>query len=224
MGRPRGIPHTDEWKQAQAERMKGNQFSAKPKKWRIEDLPAAVQQSKSWTELCGFLDLRPSSTESLKWRIKELGLNTDHFTSEWGHHHKLADDAVFCENSHHMWAAKQRFYKQTPEVCMLCGQGPIWNGKPLRFQIDHENGDSRDCRRENLRKICPNCHTQTDTYAGRNNVKTDGTHDKLNGETIWCNGCHIWLNPNEFGNKASMPNGKQSQCKNCMNGIEHAWT
>ncbi len=215
MSRPKGIPHTEEWKQAQAQRMLGNSYSAKPKKWKVEDLPAAVAQSKSWTELLGFLGLSGSGTQVRYW-VRKLGLNTNHFTREWRPQHKASDAEVFCCDSKHVWAAKQRFYKQTPEVCMLCNQGPVWNGKPLRLQIDHKNGDRHDCRKENLRKICPNCHTQTETFCGRNQVVTDGAHNKLNGETLWCNQCHQWLAVEEFWVKASMPNGRQSYCISCM--------
>lgn len=54
------------------------------------------------------------------------------------------------------------------EECSECGSGPVWNGKPLTLQLDHTNGVSDDHRLENLRILCPNCHTQTLTYAGRN--------------------------------------------------------
>jgi hypothetical protein len=218
MGRPKGIPHTEEWKRAQAERMQGKKLSSKPRKWKLEDLPAAIQQAKSWTDACLRLGLRSNNGAMLKPWVEKLRLSTDHFTSEWQVHYTLSDGEIFCENSGHVWAAKKRFYKQEPEICVLCSQGSTWNGLPLRFQIDHKNGDSRDCRRENLQKICPNCHTQTDTYCGRNRVVTDGARTKLNGETIWCNRCSCWLEPNAFGNKVSMPNGKQSYCKNCMSG------
>lgn len=53
------------------------------------------------------------------------------------------------------------------EVCASCNQGPTWNNKPLTLQLDHVNGVNTDNRLENLRLLCPNCHTQTDTYAGR---------------------------------------------------------
>jgi 5-methylcytosine-specific restriction endonuclease McrA len=49
-------------------------------------------------------------------------------------------------------------------ICKECGLGQTWNGKPLVFQLDHANGDNKDNRRENLRMICPNCHTQTPTW------------------------------------------------------------
>jgi hypothetical protein len=51
--------------------------------------------------------------------------------------------------------------------CAICGLGPEWQGKPLTLQLDHINGKNNDHRIENLRILCPNCHTQTDTYAGK---------------------------------------------------------
>ena len=52
-----------------------------------------------------------------------------------------------------------------PYVCKECGLLPEWNGKPLVLHLDHINGDSFDWRIENLRLLCPNCHTQTPTYS-----------------------------------------------------------
>jgi hypothetical protein len=63
--------------------------------------------------------------------------------------------------------------KFLPNNCSECGIGPKWNGMPLVLQYDHINGVNTDQRLENLRTICPNCHTQTDTYAGRNLQKID---------------------------------------------------
>jgi hypothetical protein len=52
------------------------------------------------------------------------------------------------------------------EVCDECEQGKLWNGKSLALQLDHIDGDSSNVL-ENLRLLCPNCHSQTDTFAGR---------------------------------------------------------
>lgn len=54
--------------------------------------------------------------------------------------------------------------------CKRCGMNPEWNGEPLTLQLEHINGRRHDHRIENLCFLCPNCHTQTDTYAGRNKV------------------------------------------------------
>ena len=53
--------------------------------------------------------------------------------------------------------------------CYCCGLLPIWCGAPLTLQLDHINGMRGDHRLENLRLVCPNCHSQTATYAGRRN-------------------------------------------------------
>lgn len=55
-------------------------------------------------------------------------------------------------------------------VCSECGLRE-WLGKPLAMHIDHINGTPDDNRLENLRMLCPNCHSQTPTYAGRNSKR-----------------------------------------------------
>ena len=53
------------------------------------------------------------------------------------------------------------------ERCALCRTGPEWNGRPLRLEVDHLNGEWWDNRLANVRLLCPNCHAVTDTYRGR---------------------------------------------------------
>ena len=55
--------------------------------------------------------------------------------------------------------------------CVECGQENSWNNKPLMLQLDHIDGDSDNSLISNLRLLCPNCHTQTETYgnAGKGN-------------------------------------------------------
>jgi hypothetical protein len=51
--------------------------------------------------------------------------------------------------------------------CYVCGLTE-WLGRPLSLILDHANGLHYDNRLENLRLLCPNCNSQTDTFAGRN--------------------------------------------------------
>lgn len=53
-----------------------------------------------------------------------------------------------------------------PYKCNTCDIDPIWNKKELRLQIDHINGNCLDNRKENLRFLCPNCHSQTSGFCG----------------------------------------------------------
>jgi ribosomal protein L13E len=53
------------------------------------------------------------------------------------------------------------------ERCENCGLNG-WRGQPLRMTLHHVNGDSYDNRLENLQFLCPNCHSQTPNFGGRN--------------------------------------------------------
>jgi len=57
--------------------------------------------------------------------------------------------------------------KILPYECAKCGIHK-WNGCDIVLQLDHINGESTDHRLENLRLLCPNCHSQTDTWCGKN--------------------------------------------------------
>ena len=55
--------------------------------------------------------------------------------------------------------------------CSICGLLPEWKNKKLVMVLDHINGINNDNELENLRLLCPNCNSQTDTFAGKNNKK-----------------------------------------------------
>lgn len=55
--------------------------------------------------------------------------------------------------------------------CAICGNQGEWCGRPLRLEVDHIDGDYHNNLAENLRYLCPNCHTQTDNFSGRSRGK-----------------------------------------------------
>jgi DNA-binding CsgD family transcriptional regulator len=59
------------------------------------------------------------------------------------------------------------------ERCERCDL-TAWLGEPLSLALHHINGDRLDHRLENLELLCPNCHSQTDTYSGRNGHRRGG--------------------------------------------------
>ena len=64
--------------------------------------------------------------------------------------------------------ALQKYLTETHGYkCSCCGISD-WQGKPIKLEIDHEDGNPYNDRPDNLRYICPNCHSQTPTYRGKN--------------------------------------------------------
>lgn len=55
-------------------------------------------------------------------------------------------------------------------VCSCC-KITDWNNKNLVMHLDHIDGNSHNHKLDNLRMLCPNCHSQTETYCGRNKTK-----------------------------------------------------
>lgn len=116
----------------------------------------------------------------IKQRIKRQNLDTSHLgfgrgkvTRRGGEATPKYDlDEILVEKSTYSNGSylKKRILEAglLQEQCSVCGLGPEWCGYPLTLQLDHINGINDDNRIENLRILCPNCHTQTNTYGSKN--------------------------------------------------------
>ena len=60
--------------------------------------------------------------------------------------------------------------------CSVCGI-ENWNDRPIVLEVEHKDGNSGDSSKDNVCLICPNCHSQTDTYKGKNKGK--GRHKRM---------------------------------------------
>lgn len=92
---------------------------------------------------------------------------------------------------------KKRLLKEKilENKCTNCQLGPEWHGKPISLQLDHINGNTHDNRIENLRILCPNCHSQTETFGTKRfKVQTKENHcvtcsAKITPKSIRCRKC-----------------------------------
>ena len=71
----------------------------------------------------------------------------------------------FVATSRYRGSVKRRLLREGTmrNQCSRCGLSE-WRGCPISIQIDHINGDRDDHRLENLRMLCPNCHSQMETW------------------------------------------------------------
>jgi predicted RNA-binding Zn-ribbon protein involved in translation (DUF1610 family) len=113
-------------------------------------------------------------------RIKAYGIDTSHFvpvvrTENMRHNQRrrTAEEILTEDTSTHAGRVPSARLKRAmrelgiEERCAMCGIEAVWLGEPLPLEVDHIDGDWRNNRVENVRFLCPNCHSTTDSYRGR---------------------------------------------------------
>jgi len=149
--------------------------------WQIskEELEKIVKKSKSLAEIIKHFGLVIASGnyKTLKKRLNEENIDYSHIklglNSNKGR--KFREKAfplkeVMVKNStYSRYNLKRRLLKNNmlENKCSICGLEPEWNSQKLVMILDHINGVNNDHRLENLRLLCPNCNSQTDTFAGK---------------------------------------------------------
>lgn len=91
----------------------------------------------------------------------------------------IKKEDILKENCKHQRTVLRRYIIKNnliPYKCAICGCTE-WQGKTLSLELDHINGINNDNRLENLRFLCPNCHSQTSTYGSRNQQLNNSKYD-----------------------------------------------
>jgi 5-methylcytosine-specific restriction endonuclease McrA len=154
-------------------------------KYTKELLKAAVQQSESYAGVLRYLGLKIAGGNQahIVRKIEAFGIDTTHFTGQAHRKGKSypsdhQPDSFylkrFPEGSRRVDAKYLRRGLVNAGVahkCSICGLDPEWNGQALTLQVDHVDGDWYNNVLDNLRFLCPNCHSQTETW-GRKKMPT----------------------------------------------------
>lgn len=180
----------------------------------------AVQGSFSIASVCRKLGIKPcgGNYRTIHTKIESLSLDTSHFTgSLWNKglklgatpKHKLCD--ILIENSPYTSSSKlkNRLFGEGLKIkeCECCGNKE-WLGKPIPLELHHINGIKTDNRIENLSIICPNCHSFTDNFRGKNK----GMSALLEMEDVECRKVKGCLTSNGEVNLEPTPSNEGREC------------
>jgi hypothetical protein len=120
----------------------------------------------------------------VKQRMSDLNLDGSIFKgkspiTKYGTLHKVNASDILKPNCKHARSVLRRYVIKNnliPYRCAICGCVE-WQGRTLSLELDHINGINNDNRIENLRFLCPNCHSQTTTYGSRNQQRNDSDYE-----------------------------------------------
>lgn len=107
-------------------------------------------------------------------RVEKLGLDISHIKSN--KHKKILRDSSR--------VTKMQLLKNVSYSCSICGLSD-WLSKPITLEMDHIDGNSTNNTIENLRLLCPNCHSQTPTFRGKNKGRASPINRCECGVLIW---------------------------------------
>lgn len=159
---------------------------SRKRKWTIEQLHEAVKNSRSIRQVINKLGLIPAggNYEQIKNAIKEFKIDKAHLTGNgWSRNMqfpftaRIPLEVILTKNSHFQsFKLKKRLFQDGLKIerCELCSWAEKSLDGRIPVELDHVNGDRYDNRIENLRILCPNCHSLQLTHRGKNQRRRGG--------------------------------------------------
>lgn len=159
-------------------------------KHKKNEILEAVLKSKNLSEVLKILGLRCAggNYKTLNKYLNIYEIDTSHFETIEELHKRIGRsniptpiEELLIENCPYGRSlVKRRLIAEEllDYKCNKCGNGGTWMGEELVLQLEHKNGVYNDNRIENLEFLCPNCHTQTKTYAGKKLIKKKRVYKK----------------------------------------------
>ncbi len=155
----------------------------KPRKWNEDDLRKAVFSSVSKRQVLQKLGLAEAggNYEQIGKYIILYKIDSSHFLGRGSNKgrsllrkplYKLSE--ILVRNStFQSHKLKNRLFKEKikKQECELCNWAKVSVDGRIPLELDHINGDHHDNRIQNLRILCPNCHSLQSTHRGRNKKK-----------------------------------------------------
>ncbi len=144
--------------------------------YTIDQLREAIKPALCYSDVLRAIGLSThgSNTETIKKLIDKYQIDTSHFDRIQAYQRNKrvwSFEQIFCENSKVPRPSLRRMALKFDILKYKCEECPVinvYNNKPISLTLDHKNGITNDNRVENLRWLCPNCHSQTDNYCGKN--------------------------------------------------------
>lgn len=149
----------------------------KHNKYTKDQLENIVINCYSISQVLKKLGLRVAggNYHTIRTKISEFDIDTNHFLGKgWSANKKLSPKRPiedYLDNKYQIKSSKlkARLIKEGLKlyICEICKLSE-WLDKPLTLELDHIDGNHFNNNLKNLRILCPNCHSQTSTFRGRN--------------------------------------------------------
>lgn len=183
--------------------------------WNLEKIKKAVKESVNFTEVLNKLEIprQGNNSKTLRKILDDNNINYSHFTGRArSYSTNYINASEYLDNSKKITSAKlkEKLLKENliENKCAICGLTE-WQNKPIVLQLHHIDGNNQNNSLPNLQLLCPNCHSQTDTYCGNANTNTIKYYCKECGKEITKKATYCPVCAAKHNRKLERPNLEQ---------------